>query len=124
VVHDRRSGKHEVLPAVDLAVEDAERILPESRAAILVQLIEVRLEIADQLLAVRRAALRIPDRVQAQRVGPEPSFPSEPLAQRQDLDVGLGTADADDLDPELAELAEAPPPAACRVGSDAPRSTP
>src|SRR5207237_8886513 len=91
---------------VDHGVEDAERILPEPIAAILVERIEGRLEVTDQLLAVRRTPPRIPDRVQVQGVVPKPPLPSEPIAQHHDLDVGLGTGHADDLDPELAELAQ------------------
>src|SRR5439155_9949047 len=89
------------------AIEDPQRVPGRPRAAILVELVDERLEVPDQLLAVGRAAVLVSDRVEVELVRVDAALLGEPIAEDQHVDVGTGTRDADHLHPELPELAEA-----------------
>ncbi len=107
-VGDRGRRQHEVLVTVDLAVEDAQRVLRERAAGSPRRAGPEGLEVRDEFLAVGGPARVVADRVQLQAVAAQASITQVPLPQLDDLDVGARRLGADHLDAELAELAHAP----------------
>ncbi len=91
-----------------LRIEDAQRVLLEPLLRILAQRVARLAEVLDQCHAPGLAARRVAERVELQRdaVG-NAQFLQQLVGHRQQFDVGLRLARADDLGVELVELAVA-----------------
>jgi hypothetical protein len=106
VVGDEWSREDEVLLPVDLAVEYPNGVRVEALPAVLVELVDVRLEVCDQLLPVRGTAHLVADGVQVEDDVAQAPSAQERVGQLDDLDVGVGSSRPEYLDAEHAELAE------------------
>src|SRR5690606_14123312 len=105
VLGDDRRVPDEFLHLGVLAVEDAQRIALEPAAAVLVEPVVMRREIADEDLLVARARFRRADRVDEQLRSPNAERPPQPCRQDDQLGVDLLLLEAERLDGELVELA-------------------
>src|SRR5579863_162911 len=87
-----------------LAVQDAQRIAVEAPPAVAVQRALVRLEVADQLLAVDAPRLRRAEGVDLQPYPLDAEPPPEPRREGDQLRIDVGTGKADRFEVELIEL--------------------
>ncbi len=102
----RRIGDEQAVARI-LAVEDPQRVLLEAFLRILAQLAFHAAEMRYQRGAPGVAAVGIAQRVELQRDARDPQFPQQLIGHRQQLDIGLRLARADDLGVDLVELAVA-----------------
>src|SRR5262249_46657168 len=88
-------------------VEDTQRVTFEPPAAVLRQFGDPRRKVADERLAVGGATFVVAQCVELEdEVRTKAECVENAAAQRDNLDVGLRLGHADQLDPDLVELAE------------------
>ena len=113
------------LAAVDLAVEHSERVRPEPRPAVLVELDPRAARGTRSASRGRPAGTR--RRRSSSRCSSSPREPTptqEPVPEHDHLDVGAGSRRPRSSRPRTAGTPGAVPPAAVRAGTGATRSTP
>src|SRR5690348_1637716 len=91
-----------------LRIENAQRIAFETLAAVLRQFVRMLREVFDQRVAIEATAFRVAQCIEMQRGALQHAERGENVgAERDHLDVALRLLDADQLDTDLVELAEA-----------------
>ena len=107
IIRNQRHAHFHHLFAVFFAVEDAERILFQSRVAVVTELILLIGEEIEQFLAVNGTALRAAYGIEVQDKVRKAQFPEELEGHGDDFCIDGRILGADFFDAELSELAVA-----------------
>ncbi len=105
VLNDRRSMAGGTLTAGNLAVDDPERIGPETTPAIFAEMLKLAFKGSNQLVAIGRAAGRATETVDLQRDIRNLRFGKEVAEHRQNLGIDLRVGNADRFGADLVKLA-------------------
>ena len=121
VIGDRRRGRARS-PCRPSTLQSNTRngFFDRRRPAVLVELVAVRLEVVDEPLAIRGAAVLVADRVQVQDVLAQAALPQEPLPEHDHLDVGRRRPRPRSPRCRTAGTRGTGPPAAVRAGTPIP----